>query len=201
MTKNKTKCPKCTAINSTTQKPCKLSTCRSTLCWIHGKYQGVNLFDGTNFKYRIKKSQIPNAGYGLFLSEKSEPLDPQKNKYLYMYSGDYIPRAEYIKMEKQDPLGISAYGFCNTLGECVDARSDFNLPGKYANDAYKSQYKNSVQFTNKRLQTINVKGKELAGTPLVILNKINPGDEIFIDYDDDYWKFREIHNKINKNKK
>jgi hypothetical protein len=58
-----------------------------------------------------------------------------------------------------------------------------------------------VQFTNKRLQTINVKGKELAVTPLVILNKINPGDEIFIDYDDDYWKFREIHNKINKNKK
>ncbi len=54
---------------------CKLNTCRSPYCWMHSSKKGIptimykkNSINKTpfNFKYRIKKSNVPNAGFGLF---------------------------------------------------------------------------------------------------------------------------------------
>jgi hypothetical protein len=51
---------------------CKLNTCKSTLCWIHGSKKGLELDKGEKFKYRIKKSLIKDAGLGLFYKGESK---------------------------------------------------------------------------------------------------------------------------------
>jgi hypothetical protein len=178
---------RCIAKNKFNNEQCKLNTKKSQFCWIHAQNQGIKLNNNLTFKYRIKKSNIDNAGYGLFLSEKSEPIP--KNTNLYIYSGDKTTMKKLDEKYGKDEL--AEYAYCNYKKNnrfCIDGDSNFNLPGKYANDCVNSNYECNVEFTEKPYKKININNHSFNTVPLRTRKTIKPGDEIFTSYGENYWE-------------
>ena len=72
-------CDRCTGTTKAGNR-CKNRTCRSGLCWQHLK-KVKNL--------RIKPSQIPNAGLGLWTTKRFKA-----NEKVDVYSGEELTRAQ-----------------------------------------------------------------------------------------------------------
>ena len=86
-------CQRCTA-NTKRGTRCKNRTCRDDLCWQHLKKEK---------HLRIKKSQIPGAGLGLWTTRKFKPSERigkytgekmSRDKVDEIYPGN--TRAEYV---------------------------------------------------------------------------------------------------------
>lgn len=163
-------------------KNCVKKTYKSPLCNYHSSKHGLNLSTG-NFKYTIKKSNIRNAGNGLFLSKFSKPIP--RGKIIPVYSGKLLKfnkklSGEYILTDD------------NKWG--IDAKNKSELPGRYANDCTCS--KNRTNKDNKRCNGVydsklykeNVNGKQYTAMSIRTTKRINPGDEILVNYGYNYWK-------------
>lgn len=192
-TKIKVKCPRCGYKNEN-GKQCKNRTCKSIMCWIHGERKGIITSNGA-FKYRVKKSNIPGANDGLFLSKFADPI--KKGQMFPVYSGEII---SYKKVDEKYPGNtLAPYVLCqkNKKKPCIDSIDPFtNLPGRYANDCSTGSNRNSkylstlgcnAEYATKMMKE-TIMGKTYDVIPIVANRDINPGEEILINYGSEYWQ-------------
>lgn len=120
----------------------------------------------------VKKSQLPNAGKGLFTSR---PI--KKGEKIIEYKGEIIDWKEYEKRVAEDKDG---YLFFINKKHCIDAFATPQHKARYANDAaglsrVKGLRNNANYdiFDNKCF--------------IVASRNIEAGEEIFVNYTKDYW--------------
>ena len=120
----------------------------------------------------VKKSQLPNAGKGLFTTA---PI--KKGEKVIEYKGEIIDWDEYLNRVAIDKDG---YLFFIDENKCIDAYSTPQHKARYANDAQGlSRFKglkNNCEYEIENDKCFIVSTK-----------KIEPGEEIFVDYTKEYW--------------
>ncbi len=120
----------------------------------------------------VKKSQLPNAGKGLFTTTAIE-----KGEKIIEYKGEIINWSEYLKRVAIDKDG---YLFFINNKKCIDAWNTPQHKARYANDAHGlSRHKG---LTNNSVYEIEDNKCYIVST-----KKIEAGEEIFVDYTKDYW--------------
>lgn len=124
----------------------------------------------------LKKSLIPGAGKGLFTKTQFTRGD-----IVCEYEGEIVTWAE---CERRADEGHEGYVFFITKHRCIDAYFTPEAMARYANDAKGigrvEGLKNNAQYEIKVRQGVK-RGF------IVATRTINPGDEILVDYGDDYW--------------
>jgi hypothetical protein len=121
---------------------------------------------------KVKKSQLPNAGKGLFTTT---PI--KKGTQIIEYLGEIIDWKEYERRVERDEDG---YLFFVNKKHCIDA---FNTPehiARYANDA-------AGLSRVKGLKNNSVYETEGNRCFIVSTRDIASGEEIFVNYTKDYW--------------
>ncbi len=126
-------------------------------------------YNNTKFLLEIKESQVPNAGLGLFTKQKI-----RKNQLIGTYGGTLIK----VKKEEYDP------------DYSIEINSRYVIDGsKYPrpftsiiNDAINSSFTNNCEF----IIDVEKKQAELRAT-----RTIKEGEELFIDYGEEYWTTRQ----------
>jgi SET domain-containing protein len=120
----------------------------------------------------VKKSQLPNAGKGLFTTK---PI--KAGSKIIEYRGEIINWKQYMERVKRNEDG---YLFYVNKNYCIDAFPTPQYKARYANDAagltqVKGLTNNSVYevFGNKCF--------------IVAERDIKAGEEIFVDYTQEYW--------------
>jgi SET domain-containing protein len=121
----------------------------------------------------VKTSQLPGAGKGLYTNK---PI--KKATKIIEYKGEIINWKEYEKRVKEDKDG---YLFYVNKNHCIDAYATPNYKARYANDA---------------MGLSRVKGLKNNASYQVFGNKcfivaerdIEAGEEIFVDYTQEYWE-------------
>lgn len=128
----------------------------------------------------VKKSQLPKAGKGLFADKEY-----RRGDIVCEYAGEVVTWAE---CEKRAEKGYGGYVFFISKHHCVDAYFTKWALGRFANDARGvgrvSGLRNNAQYQVKRR---NGERKVY----IVASMTIHPGDEIFVHYGDDYWRYLE----------
>ena len=135
----------------------------------------------------VKKSQLPNAGKGLFTNK---PI--KKGEQVIEYLGEIIEWKEYLKRVLEDKDG---YLFYINKQKCIDAYNTPQHLARFANDALGltrvSGLKNNCEY-------------EIIKNRCFIIAKrnINPNEEIFVSYTKEYWDCirYNIKHKLYKNK-
>jgi hypothetical protein len=163
--KCKLKCTQCTGTTSKGSR-CKNKVCVGVaVCHLHRKALGL----------KVKKSNIPNSGKGLFATK-----DFKKNVVIGSYGGENVSKAEinrrYGNSKKDNaPYALSAY---NAKGRVLDSACRRSLMS-IANSG-RQRKGNNAKFSQqmKPNGTINVRATKT----------IKAGDEILIWYGKDYWK-------------
>jgi hypothetical protein len=139
-------------------RQCKHTTSKSTFCWQHLKAQkGL----------RIKKSNIPSAGLGLFTT-KFIPV----GAIICKYTGDLVI--------EQDPDYGNPYALQvkKRPPTYIDASRSNTAEGRYANDGKSVRKNNSYLLYNRKKQEGYLQSAR----------DIQPNEEILCSYGDDYWK-------------
>jgi hypothetical protein len=134
---------------------------------------------------KVKKSQLPNAGKGLFTTAPIE-----KGTKIVEYLGEIIDWKEYERRVERDEDG---YLFFVNKKHCIDA---FNTPehiARYANDA-------AGLSRVKGLKNNSVYDTEGNRCFIVATRDIEPGEEIFVNYTKDYWDCIRYNIKLKKGK-
>jgi hypothetical protein len=150
-------CPRCKAIKPNGDR-CKNHTCRGFYCWIHLKSKD---------DLRIKKSELPNAGLGLYYVGKK---DVKKDKTITRYSAERV---------SSTPNRNSAYVLQVGNNRFLDSENPRNFAGRYIN---------SVSGTNKRPNTRFSKGTSIYTAenrkyvPVKTTTKIKPNTELLATY-------------------
>ena len=124
-------CDRCTAIAKSGSR-CRNRTCKGRKCWIHTKRdEGL----------RIKPSQIPNSGSGLYATKRFA-----KGAKIADYTGEKLTRAQ---VGNRYPGNVTAeYVLCRSDRECFDGRMTNSSFARFSNDARGStHYKNNAKFT------------------------------------------------------
>jgi SET domain-containing protein len=119
-----------------------------------------------------KKSQIDNAGHGLFTV-----IDIYENEVISLFEGEIISNEEAIKREKAKENGY----FINMLDGSIMDSKHVDCFAKYANDAEgmkETGFKNNSQITL----------DEEDNVCLTATQDIPAGEEIFCGYGKPYWK-------------
>lgn len=137
----------------------------------------------------ISKSNIKNAGYGLFAGPKGF----KKNDIIGEYSTNEntTTQGEIKKHCKLKDNTCWTYALCesNKIDDDVVCWNDTDKLNssyvRYINDAYNTKYKNnSIFYVKKELKT----DKEINKRAVVIASKnIKPYEEIFVSYGNYYW--------------
>lgn len=123
-------------------------------------------------KLKVKKSQLPNAGKGLFTLV---PIG--KGEKVIEYKGEIIEWKEYKKRVDNDKDGYLL--FVNNK-KCIDA---FNTPqheARYANDAAGLSKVKGMR-NNCFYDIVDGRGY------IVSSRNIKAGEEIFVSYTKEYW--------------
>jgi SET domain-containing protein len=120
----------------------------------------------------VKKSQLPNAGKGLFTNK---PI--KKNTKIVEYKGEIIDWKEYSKRVKEDKDG---YLFFISNKRCIDA---YNTP------QYKARYANDAAGLGRTKGLKNNSSYQIFGDRCYIVAErdIAAGEEIFVNYTKEYW--------------
>ena len=124
-------CDRCVAIAKSGSR-CRNRTCKGRKCWIHTKRdEGL----------RIKPSQIPNSGSGLYATKRFA-----KGAKIADYTGEKLTRAQ---VGNRYPGNVTAeYVLCRSDRECFDGRRTNSSFARFSNDARGStHYKNNAKFT------------------------------------------------------
>jgi hypothetical protein len=149
-------CERCQAMTKSGEQ-CRNRTCKADRCWQHlRRDEGL----------RIKQSQVPGGGMGLWTTRRYKP-----NEKIGMYTGEKMSRAQ-VKQRYGDATG--QYVLCTNNTTCIDARKSNSSAVRYANDSRKTKFKNNAK---------------LRGQWLVAAGSGIPANrEIFTSYGPDYWK-------------
>ena len=144
---------------------CKHRTSRGRYCWQH-----LKALEG----FRIKKSNIPNAGLGLFWQGK-KPI--KKNDNITEYSGQIV--------NTNDPNYGNPYVLQLTRNRFIDA-SKTNEPGlgRWENDSRKRN-QNTKFAVNRAHNKVMMKATR----------NIKTGTELTVPYGRQYWTRYPIKNK------
>ena len=124
-------CDRCVAIAKSGSR-CRNRTCKGRKCWIHTKRdEGL----------RIKPSQIPNAGQGLYATKRFA-----KGDRIADYTAEKLTRAQ---VDNRYPGNVTAeYVLCRSDRECFDGRRTNSSFARFSNDARGSaQFNNNARFT------------------------------------------------------
>lgn len=134
---------------------------------------------------KIKKSQIPNSGKGLFTTKKIK-----KGERVIEYLGEIINWKEYLKRVERDEDG---YLFFISRSKCIDAYNTPQHMARYANDA---------AGINKVKGITNNCVYEIEDNKCFIVAKkdISAGSEIFVSYSKEYWDSVRYNIKIGRTK-
>jgi len=152
---------------------CTLVACRSSKasCDAYGYVKKIHFMKENQYLF-IKKSQIPNAGLGLF-TIKSIPI----NCIFSVFHGVVVSKNEFTQT--------------NLNSHCIRINDDFvfdysNHDGfaKFANDANFG----STKFTNNSVIITHNNIPKLCSTKIIY-----PGEEIFVEYGEEFWNG---HNKM-----
>ena len=130
-------------------KRCKRRTSRSDKCWMHLKKEGL----------QIKKSNIPEAGLGLFTT-----IPRQKKDYLTNYKG--VKSATKVQGD---------YVFKNG-STYIDAKYTNSCAGRFINNNRNGN--NNSKFSAARRYPVTISATK----------KIKAGDEITVPYGREYWR-------------
>ncbi len=122
---------------------------------------------------KVKASQLPNAGKGLFTDK---PI--KKGEKIIEYLGEVIDWKEYEKRVLEDKDG---YLFFINKKKCIDAFSTPQHKARYANDAAGLSRIKGLK-NNADYEVVN---KE--NCFIVARRDINAGEEIFVNYTKEYW--------------
>jgi SET domain-containing protein len=120
----------------------------------------------------VKRSQLPNAGKGLFTTKKI-----LKNEKIIEYKGEIIDWKEYEKRVAEDKDG---YLFFISKKRCIDAFSTPQHKARYANDAAGLSRVKGLR-NNSSYQIFDDK------CFIVAEKEIEAGEEIFVNYTKEYW--------------
>lgn len=136
----------------------------------------------------VKKSQLPNAGKGLFTTT---PI--KKGEKVIEYLGEIIDWKEYEKRVTEDKDG---YLFFINKKTCIDAWDTPQHKARYANDA-------AGLSRTKGLKNNCVYEVEKNRCFIVATRDIAKGEEIFVSYTKEYWDCirYNIKNDLYKTKK
>ena len=150
-------CDRCQA-QTKSGNQCRNRTCKSDRCWQHLKRD-----DGL----RIKSSQVPGGGMGLWTTRRYKP-----NEKIGRYTGERVTRAQ---VEQRYGSQTGQYVLCpNNTNLCIDARKTNSSAVRFANDAHGTRFRNNAR---------------LRGEYLVAAQSGIPANrEIFTGYGADYWK-------------
>ncbi len=120
----------------------------------------------------VKRSQLPNAGKGLFTTKKIA-----KNEKIIEYKGEIIDWKEYEKRVAEDKDG---YLFFISKKRCIDAFSTPEHKARYANDAAGLSRVKGLR---------NNSSYQIFGDKCFIVaeKNIEAGEEIFVNYTKEYW--------------
>ncbi len=138
---------------------CKKRTAHTKKCWIHLAAQD-NL--------RIKPSNIPNAGKGLFAWKK----DFKKGCKISKYTGRRLNKYQ-IDLKYGDET--AKYAMCNG-NKCIDANYTTDAAARFANDARRTGFRNNAILTGKNHFALKAK------------SNIHPHQEVLTPYGDAYWE-------------
>lgn len=143
---------------------------------------------------KVKKSQLPKAGNGLYALKEY-----RRGDIVCEYEGEIVTWAE---CERRSDQGYEGYVFFFSKNRCVDAYFTPWAFGRYANDArgigrVKGLRNNAVYETKVR------NGEKRVF--IVASMTIQPGQEIFVHYGDDYWRYlnatRDLFLKMEREKR
>lgn len=143
---------------------------------------------------KIKKSQLPKAGNGLYALKEF-----RRGDIVCEYEGEVVTWAE---CEKRSDDGHEGYVFFFSKNRCIDAYFTPWAFGRYANDARgigrvaglrnNAQYEIKMRNGEKRVF-------------IVATMTIPAGAEVFVHYGDDYWRYlnhtRELFLKMEREKR
>lgn len=154
---------RCTYINPENNKRCKLTLgIYPRFCYLHSTLI-ENLF--------IKKSQVKNAGNGLYAG----PYGFKKEDIIGEYSLPWMKGTWKRILERKDEANTS-YVLCSTKNKCWDGLDKNSTIIRNANDAHGSKFKNNAFFLEKNKRIFMVASKT-----------IKPNEEIFCDYGEEYF--------------
>lgn len=135
---------------------------------------------------KVKKSQLPEAGKGLF-TEK--PI--KKGEKIIEYKGEIIDWKEYEKRVLQNKDG---YLFYISKKRCIDAFSTPKHMARFANDAAGLSRVKGLK-NNSDYEIVDDK------CFIVARRDIKKGEEIFVNYTKEYWDCVRYNIKHNLNGK
>ncbi|MGE0566743.1 MAG: SET domain-containing protein [Bacteroidia bacterium] len=120
----------------------------------------------------VKKSQLPNAGKGLYTTKAIK-----KGSKIIEYKGEIIKWKEYKKRVEENKDG---YLFFISKERCIDAFSTPQFKARYANDA---------EGLSKIKGLKNNSEYDIFGDKcyIVATRDIKAGEEIFVNYTKEYW--------------
>lgn len=120
----------------------------------------------------VKKSQLPNAGKGLYTTT---PI--KKGAHVIEYKGEIINWKEYEKRVAENKDG---YLFFINNRRCIDA---------YPTPQYKARYANDAAGLSRVPGLKNNCDYEIVGDKCFIVARrdIKAGEEIFVNYTKEYW--------------
>jgi len=132
-----------------------------------------------------KKSQLPNAGKGLF-TKKFIP----KGSRIVEYTGRV---STWKDVEDKDSVGENMYIFYVTRNRVIDAAPYKKVLARYANDA---RGLTRIKGINNNAEYEIVKGRVYIDAK----KDIPAGSEIFVDYGREYWQVIRHNMKVEKKK-
>jgi uncharacterized protein len=120
----------------------------------------------------IKKSQLPRAGKGLYTTR---PI--KKGEKIIEYKGELIDWKEYEKRVAENKDG---YLFYIDKKHCIDA---------YPTPQFKARYANDAEGLSRVRGIKNNSSYEIEDNKCFIVaeRNIEAGEEIFVDYTEEYW--------------
>jgi hypothetical protein len=168
---------------------CKRKTKHSYWCGAHLKMHHVAirpstiLFEDKSYK---GKSVYKRAGMGLYAQKnrkaESEPVFDKGDK-ITPYGGEVITQAE---ADRREAAGKGGYMVHVNKKFVLDAPSNCDAPGRYANDGVFKQKKDKANARISLYTPSKKSGKRPRAT-LVADKPIKNKDEILLDYGEKYW--------------
>jgi hypothetical protein len=153
---------RCTYIHPESKKRCKL------VLGIYPRFCYLHTLLVENLQ--IKKSQIKNAGNGLYAG----PFGFKKGDQIGEYSMPWM-KGQWKRILNRTNEPNTSYLLC-VKKTCWDALDKNSTIIRNANDAHGSKFKNNAYFLEKNKRVYMVASK-----------KIKPKEEIFCDYGEDYF--------------
>ncbi len=157
-------CVRCSA-QTKSGKRCSRNTCRYyRYCYQHAK---------SILKLEIKKSNIPESGFGLFTLK---PI--KKGSVITPYLGKIVSPEIY-------DVSDSTYGIQLNKKEILDGQSTQSSLGRWSNSCRAG----NVRKKQCKGQNAKLSGNSRTKTASVKANKnIKAGEEIFVSYGKSFWK-------------